>query len=318
MLRTSLQILKGKISDNGMLPFICRLDDKKEVHNHDLWDKANPSLMYREDLREQMQKEYIDWERNPNSSSSFMTKRMNMPDGNKEIEVTSWANIMASCGPIPDLMGSTGVAGIDYASISDFATAGILFKQNEMRYWISHSWLCAQSKDIPRLNCPWKDWEKQGYLTVVDDVEINPDLLTEWLLIQALKYNMKKLALDHYRYALLKKSLNSSGFDSQDKKNIKLVRPSDIMIVEPVIESCFNNQQFAWGDNPLMRWAVNNTKKVRSGRKQGTDTGNYYYAKIEAKSRKTDPFMALVAAMTIESELDEGTSSFDNIPVITV
>ena len=30
--------------------------------------------------------------------------------------------------------------------------------------------------------------------------------------------------------------------------------------------------------------------------------------KIEAKSRKTDPFMALVAAMTIESTLGDGTS----------
>ena len=51
---------------------------------------------------------------------------------------------------------------------------------------------------------------------------------------------------------------------------------------------------------------TNNAKKVRSGKKDGTDTGNYYYAKIEAKSRKTDPFIALVAAMTIEDVLGDG------------
>ena len=33
--------------------------------------------------------------------------------------------------------------------------------------------------------------------------------------------------------------------------------------------------------------------------------GNYVYGKIEAKSRKTDPFMALVAAMTIEDQIIE-------------
>ena len=38
-----------------------------------------------------------------------------------------------------------------------------------------------------------------------------------------------------------------------------------------------------------------------------------YYAKIEGRSRKTDPFMALVAAMTIEEEL---TPSIGELPDI--
>ena len=87
---------------------------------------------------------------------------------------------------------------------------------------------------------------------------------------------------------------------------MKLVRPSDIMQVDPVIQECFDRELFTWGDNPPLRWAVNNTKRVRSGRKAGTDTGNFYYAKIEPKSRKTDPFMALVASMTEEPVLGTG------------
>ena len=316
MLDRSLQILSGDIADNGMLPFVCRLDDKKEVHDPSKWEKANPSLRYREDLRDEIEKEYLDWKLNPAQFSAFMTKRMNIPDGNKELEVTSWDNIMASCNPIPDLSGMTGVVGTDYARINDFASAGILIRKGEIRYWITHSWLCEESIDIPRLKCPWRDWVNEGFLTLVHDVEINPDLLTEWIYQQAEKYNLAKLALDNFRYALLSNSLKSINFDSKERKNIKLVRPSDIMTVVPVIESCFTNHKFAWGDNPLMRWAVNNTKLVKSGRKNGTDTGNYYYAKIEGRSRKTDPFMALVAAMTIESELDEATSSFDDLPVI--
>ena len=59
--------------------------------------------------------------------------------------------------------------------------------------------------------------------------------------------------------------------------------------------------------NPTLRWAVNNTKMIRYGRKLGkeddADIGNFVYAKIEAKSRKTDPFMALVASMTVEDAL---------------
>lgn len=48
-------------------------------------------------------------------------------------------------------------------------------------------------------------------------------------------------------------------------------------------------------------------KMVRYGRKLGkeddADIGNFVYAKIEAKSRKTDPFMALAASMTVEDDL---------------
>ena len=102
-------------------------------------------------------------------------------------------------------------------------------------------------------------------------------------------------------------SLKKIGFDASDKARVKLVRPSDIMQVDPVIQECFDRGLFTWGDNPCLRWAVNNTKRVRSSKKIGVDTGNFIYAKIEAKSRKTDPFMALVASMVCEERLSTGT-----------
>ena len=143
-------------------------------------------------------------------------------------------------------------------------------------------------------------------LTLVDDVEISPDQIVDWIAEQATRYNLVKLALDSFRYSLLANSLRRIGFDAKECKNVMLVRPSDIMKTTPVIDSCFANQNLIWGDNPLMRWAVNNTKLIRSNRSTGSDTGNYIYGKIEGKSRKTDPFMAVVHAMTIESELGDG------------
>ena len=113
------------------------------------------------------------------------------------------------------------------------------------------------------------------------------------------------MAIDDFRYALLAKYLQNIGFDAKVYKNLKLVRPSDIMKVAPVIDSCFANDYFVWGDNPVLRWATNNTKTIRYGRDAGADKGSFVYAKIEARSRKTDPFMALVASMTAEGEIKE-------------
>ena len=112
--------------------------------------------------------------------------------------------------------------------------------------------------------------------------------------------------MDHFRWALISESMKKIGFDASDKSRVKLVRPSDIMQVDPLIQECFDRQLFYWGNNPCLRWAVNNTKRVRRSRSIGVDTGNFIYAKIEAKSRKTDPFMALVASMTVENTLGNG------------
>lgn len=87
------------------------------------------------------------------------------------------------------------------------------------------------------------------------------------------------------------------------------------MQVVPVIDSCFVNEYFVWGDNRLLRSAVNNTKVIKSGRTAGTDTGNRYYGKICSRSRKNDPWMAVVHAMTIESELDNSSYSICDLPV---
>lgn len=306
LLETADSILRGGEPDNGFLPFICKLNCKDDVHNPENWVMANPSLPYRPDLQEEIAKEYREWHRNPAQLPAFMTKRMNLPQTDREIAITDWENVAATNRPLPELSGWSCTVGIDYASLSDWAAVNLHFRNGNLRYDINHAWLCLRSVDLPRIKAPWQEWAEQGKLTIVDDVEISPDLIAEYVQEQGAKYNIVKIALDSFRYSAVATALRRMGFDAKTYKNVAMIRPSDIMRVQPVIDSCFNNQYFTWGDNPPLRWATNNTKLVRSGRKDGTDTGNFYYAKIEGKSRKTDPFMALVASMTIEDELGDG------------
>jgi phage terminase large subunit-like protein len=316
ILARSEAILKGKISDGGLLPFICRLDDKEEASNPAIWEKANPSLRYLPDLRLTVEKEFWEWKQNPAVNADFMTKRMNLPQSAADVAVTDWENIAATNRPLPDLSGWECTVGVDYASVGDWVSVNLHFRKGDLRYDINHSWMCLKSKDLPRLTAPWREWAAAEYLTLVDDVEIHPDLPCEWIYTQGIKYQIRVIALDNFRYALFSASLRNIGFDANDFENVKLVRPSDIMKVQPVIASVFVNRNFVWGDNPPLRWATNNTKLVRSSRKIGVDTGNFIYAKIEAKTRKTDPFMALVASMTTESELDAAAAEFYDLPVI--
>jgi len=295
--------------DNGFLPYICCLSDKSEVHDPENWHMANPSLYYLPHLMQETQDEYRDWCEHPEQNGDFLTKRMGLRAGFKEISVTDYEKVLATKAELPPLKGWSCTVGIDYAELDDWAAVNLHFRRGSQRYDINHAWICAQSKTLPRVKAPWKDWAAAGYVTVVQDVSIHPDLIADYILQSGRQYNIKMLAMDTYRWALLAESLQRIGFDAKDKKRVKLVHTQDIMQVDPVIQECFNRGYFAWGDNKCLRWAVNNTKRVRSSKKIGVDTGNYFYAKIEGKSRKTDPFMALVASMTCESVLGAGTAA---------
>ena len=302
LIEKSKKILEGEIPDNGFLPFICKLDSEEEVHDPDNWEKANPSLPYLPTLKDQMLREYQDYLLDPVINNAFMTKRMNIPQGRKDTEVATWENIKKTNGEVPDLTGKTCVCGIDFAKTTDFISVFLLFKQNEKYYGIHHSWFCTRSNDRHRIKYPLHEAVEKGTLTMVDDVEINPSLIAEWIHEQGMIYDIEKIAIDSFRYSLLSRELANIGYEAKEKK-VKLVRPSDVMLVQPKIHSWFVSNKIIWGDDSLMRWFTRNTKL------EPAPNNNFKYGKIEPKSRKTDGFMAFVASVTLEEELPE-TSDF--------
>lgn len=293
-------------NDHGFLPMVFRLDSSEEINDEANWYKANPSLAYFPHLLQEIRDEYEEWLIHPEEHGDLPTKRMNLRAGYKEVSVTDYEKVLITKQELPDLTGWSCIAGLDYAELNDWASVVLHFRQGEKRFDIHHSWLCLQSKTLPRIRAPWQDWAKLGMVTPVDDVSISPALLAQYLREAGLHFNIIMLAMDSYRWTLVSDSMREAGWDAADRERVKLVRPGDIMQIEPVIQTCFDRGYFCWGDCPPLRWAVNNTKRMKSAKKFGVDTGNYIYAKIEAKSRKTDPFMALVAAMTCEQKLGTG------------
>jgi phage terminase large subunit-like protein len=149
------------------------------------------------------------------------------------------------------------------------------------------------------IKAPLKEWESKGHVTYVRDVEISPEIVTNWFLEQGKKFRILKLAIDYFRYSLLNNAFKKIGFDAFEIKNIKLVRPSDIMQASPIISSAFVNHSIVFGDVPIMRWYINNTKRIMDNK------GNVVYGKIEPNYRKTDGFMEFVNTIVIVGELPE-------------
>lgn len=286
--------------DDRIFPFICKLDDKAEVDNYDLWEKANPAFEKpikgrSRRLFNKVKKQYLALKTNPGGRLAFMTKRMNLPEEDLEKDVTSWENILATNKPYPDLQHRTAIAGFDYASIRDFASVGLLFKVKGKYVWKTHSFVRKGFLQMVKLKAPIEEWGQRGLLTIVDEPSIDPMHIVRWLDSQRDYYGIQKVVADNFRMDLLKPLLEEYGFEYEFIRNPRGVHSK----VAPIVEDSFANHKIIFEDNPLMRWYVQNTLVK-------TDAlGNKTYLKKEEKTRKTDGFQAFLMALYKSDEIEE-------------
>lgn len=295
-------ILDGKEPDNRVLPMVFRLDDPDEIHDERMWAKANPSVTRRPHLLQEYRDDYREWLRHPQKHPEVPTKRFNCPQQRLDIAVTPYENLVRASRDVGDLEGLPCILGIDYARTTDMLGACLLFNRDGEYQAVHHGWWCTHSSDAGEVKAPLEQWAAEGWLTIVDDVDISPTLVTDWARewTDAHGCRIHMAAIDDYRITLVKDALKSIGLDSAlkgDDQQVYRVRPSDQMRVQPVLDSAFANGSIAWGDSPLMRWSVNNAKLVPAPNE------NWKFGKQAPHSRKTDVFMAMVAAFAVVDRL---------------
>ncbi|AWZ50019.1 terminase large subunit (plasmid) [Clostridiaceae bacterium 14S0207] len=301
-LQIAKDVLDGKIKDLGLLPLIYKLDDKTEVDDPNNWVKANPSLPYFPNLKKEMDKSYVKMQYQPHVALDFMTKRMNLPAQDAFTTAVPWEKILKTNREIPyeKLQGMQCLGALDYAMVTDFASCGLLFKYGGLRYWIEHTFVCHKALEITSrpIKFPVQEMVEKGLITIVQGDSITPDIIADWFLEQQKKYNIVNIFADSYRIQLLKSKFDEVGLPLKEVRSGPITHAK----VAPLIESVFAEEQIVMGDNPTMRWYINNTYQELDKK------GNITYKKIEPKTRKTDGFFALIHALSKDEDLKEQTS----------
>ena len=133
---------------------------------------------------------------------------------------------------------------------------------------------------------------------------IDVNVIVDWCMEQMRIYDVKKIAMDTYRYTLFKQAFEERGISIEDKKNphgiVRLIRKisSATGIIAPFIQSMFSQGMINFGQSAIMRWYTNNTSVSED------KFGNKSFGKIEPKLRKNDGFMAFDVAMFCKDELE--------------
>lgn len=298
-LRKADDILNGIITDLGYLPLIYEIDDEKEAENEELWEKANPSINYFPDLKNEIKKHWIDAKYRHSAAIEFYTKRMNFPKQDVYAAAVPWEKIEATNKPIPydELKGLQCIGAVDYAQITDFCSVGLLFKHKGMRYWIEHTFVCHKALKIESrpIKFPVQEMVDRGLITIVKEDLIKPEYISQWFLEKAKDYHIIDIVADSYRVSLLEDEFKNNGLPLSTCRSGPVTHGQ----LAPLIESIFAEEKIAFGDNPTMRWYINNTYQELDAK------GNITYKKIDPKTRKTDGFFALIHALTKDNELQE-------------
>lgn len=317
-------ILEGNVSirDDGLFAFMCNLDDEAEMHNPDMWQKANsqfhpPLSSYAKTLYKTVMKQYNKLEHDPDGYEEFITKRMNLPKVDLEKSVTTWEKIKATEQPynLDELKKRECIGCLDYAAVRDFVAMGLLFLKNDnfiVPKELTHSYVCkpfadkhyAYSKEKSENNnkkdhrkfAPIREWENDGLLSVLDIETMDPHLVVKWFVNKRDEgWNIKKIIGDNFKMDILKPLFEAAGFE------VEVIRNPDAAsgLLAPRIEIAFENEQVIFGNNPLMRWYTNNVLVKR------LPNGNKVYRKKEEVKRKTDGFMMFLYGVWASRDLDD-------------
>ncbi len=307
-------ILDGKSSIEAMFPFVCELDDLKQMDDPSNWELANPSFSrpmvgYAKDVFQETLDDYHDLELDPSGYDEFVIKRMNYEIENLETSVAPYEQIKATNKPIPydELAGREAIGSVDFASMRDFAACGLTFKMNEQIYFVSHQFARKQfvdkyygysansNENSNNKVAPIAEWEERGLLTIVDTPTIDPLEVVDWFSKMREKYIINKIVLDNFRADLLRKFFEDADFEVDVIKNPTAIDG----LLAPRIEDGFAANKFVWGDNPLLRWNTQNVLVTVDSR------GNKKYGKKEERRRKTDGFKAFEYGQYRVDELED-------------
>lgn len=300
-----LEVLAGRNSEDRIFPFYCKLDDEKEIDDETMWEKSNPMLHppltgYARNLKRKIKEEYNVLHINRSNKPEFMTKRMNLPEQDPESIVAPWEEIKATNKPIPDLENKACIGGLDYALVRDFASVGLLFRDNDKYYWLSHSFIRREFLETTHLEPPIEQWANDGLLTIVEDDVIDITYIVNWFQQQQNKYHLTKVISDNFRTDIVRRPFEDAGIPLEVIKNPTAIHG----LLAPRIDTMFAKKNIVFGDNPLMRWFTNNVAV-----KMQPDGSKKYIKKDEVR-RKTDGFHAMLHALYRADEILEYDQPF--------
>jgi len=282
--------------DPSRFGFVAYVDEEADYEDESLWPEANPALgtfFNIEQLRDELKtaKEKGDFA----ALNNFRIFRLNQwgNDANRWLDMAIWDQSEQAMGAFTDeeLKGIPAVGGLDLASTQDLTAWVIVWQTREKTMIKPHFWVPRKTlgNRHRRMRERFLEWEAAGWLTIVDGEAHDYKMITDHILEDIEKYNIRSMGYDQHQAPAIINQI-------EGKTDVLCISvPQTTTRLNPgsqELTRLMGVRQLTTNFNGMMRWNASNALY-----KQDSE-GKIKPDKLKSRA-PIDGLMALVTALTV-------------------
>ena len=285
-LKTARAIINGEddgVSAERTLPWLYTQDNESEIWTDEKsWYKSNPSLgtVKRWDyLREQ-----VDKARKSKADRIFvLSKDFNF----KQNSAQAWLNTedykYNAVYDVEAFRGSFCLGAVDLSETTDMTSARVLLmrKDDRTKYIYQHYWIPESkltSADDKQAGAKYRDWAKDGLLTICEGNDIDLTLVADWFFTLYKDYGLRlyKCGYDIKFSKDFLRRMDEYGFETEIILQNKITLSNAMKLVESDLKAQYVN----YNENEIDAWCLSNAAM------EIDDVGNVQAVKIAGQPGK--------------------------------
>ena len=297
ILRDCRRVIHGEdtgVAAERLLPWLYTQDSEQEVWADERsWQKSNPSLgtVKKWDyLRTQ-----IDMARKSKSDRIFvLSKDFNF----KQNSVQAWLGVedykYEAVYDLETFRNALCLGAVDLSETTDMTSAKILICKKGMKtkyihshYWIPESKL--ENSDDTEAGAKYKEWAKQGLLTICDGNDIDLTLVADWFfqLYKEYGFRLYKCGYDVRFSKEFLRRMEEYGFESELVLQNKLTLSNAMKLCEADLKA----RNVNYNQNEIDAWCLGNAAMEMD------NLGNVQAVKVDGQpSKRIDGAVTLIIA----------------------
>ena len=297
ILRDCRRIINGEddgIAAEKTLPWLYTQDSEQEIWSDEkTWQKSNPSLgiIKKWDyLRTQ-----IDLGRKNKSDRMFvLSKDFNFKQNNARAWLAIEDYKYSAVYDLEDFRKSLCLGAVDLSETTDMTSAKVLLmrKDDKTKYIYSHYWIPEsklENSDDKEAGAKYKEWAKQGLLTICDGNDIDLTQVADWFFTLYKDYGLRlyKCGYDVKFSKEFLKRMDEYGFDTEIVIQNKVTLSNAMKLCEADLIARLVN----YNENEIDAWCLGNAAMEMD------NLGNVQAVKIAGQpSKRIDGAVTLIIA----------------------
>lgn len=262
-IETAKGVISGEIDDIHFMPWLYEQDSEAEIwQNPASWEKSNPAIRYGVKKTAKLERDIETAKRDKGTRIHLLCKDFNIPQNTAE----AWLmqedfDYIQEIKTLEDFRGCFCLAAVDLAETTDLTNAKLLFMRegDNKKYVFSHYWLPEsklQNSDDKNAGANYKEWIKQGYMTVCEGSDNDLTVVADWLFGLKKKYGIKivKCGYDVKFAKEFLKRMEYYGIETE------LIQQTSSVMSSPMkwVEADLKAQVINYGLNPVDKWCLGN------------------------------------------------------------